>query len=121
MKALKSILLVGVLFIGTSVFAQTTVPDAITQKVKAMQEQITKDLQLTPKQSETYFNCEIEKYKLRVEKIKPEMTPEEKKEARNQIRIAIREKLVVAFPKQEMIDKINKWNADNEKKFDNIK
>lgn len=119
MKSLKSILLVTILMVTSSVFAQS-VPDAITKKAKAMQEQITKDLQLTPEQSATYFNCEIERYKLRVEKIKPEMTPEQKTEARNQVRVAIREKLVVVFP-QAMIDKINKWNAENEKNFNNIK
>ena len=114
MKVSKAILLVAILLVGTSVFAQA-VPEGFIKKVKAKQELITKDLQLTPQQAETYYKCEIEKFKLRAEKIKPEMTPEQLVEARKGITAAIRVILLAGEIPAELIPKISAWNVAYDK------
>ena len=115
MKALKNLFLVAVLCIGTSIFAQTSVPEGYANKMKEKQEKITKDLQLTTQQSETFYKCELERYIMRAEKIKPDMTPEQKTEVRKEITGIIRTKLLAGGFTSELIPKVNAWSVEYDK------
>ncbi len=119
MKTLKFILLTTFFALNTVIYAQSA-PEAVVKKAKAMQEQITKDLKLTPEQSTTYFDCAIDRYTMLTEKMSPTLTPEEKAEVRKEINGNIREKMSKVFP-WEMIRKVNEWNAANDKNFNTLK